>query len=116
MSRLCAKDFIEYLVFPMYIFLCFFLFGGLKSASLYGTIEASRKKAVMRKMRIQKNWITSAHRGFVTGALKENSLAAYYNAHLHGADMIETDARSTRDGVLIVNHDPIAWLRKPLPM
>ena len=56
-------------------------------------------------MSIRKNWITSAHRGFVEGGLKENSLAAYYNAHLKGADMIETDARFTRDGVLIVNHD-----------
>ena len=53
-----------------------------------------------------KSWITSAHRGFVTGSLKENSLAAFYNAHLRGADMIETDARLTSDGVLIANHDP----------
>lgn len=57
-------------------------------------------------MNIKKNWITSAHRGFVDNTLKENSLAAYYNAHLNGADMIETDARFTSDGVLIVNHDP----------
>ena len=57
---------------------------------------------------MRKNWITSAHRGFVQGALKENCLAAYYNAHLKGADMIETDARFTSDGVLVVNHDPIA--------
>ena len=56
----------------------------------------------------RKAWITSAHRGFVEGALKENSLAAYYNAYLHGADMIETDARFTSDGVLVVNHDPTA--------
>lgn len=56
-------------------------------------------------MNANKQWITSAHRGFVDGTLKENSLAAYYNAHLHGADMIETDARLTSDGVLIVNHD-----------
>ncbi len=59
-------------------------------------------------MKIKKNWITSAHRGFVEGALRENSLAAYYNAYLRGADMIETDARFSGDGVLIVNHDPIA--------
>lgn len=54
----------------------------------------------------KKNWLTSAHRGFVDAALKENSLAAYYNAYLNGADMIETDARLSSDGVLIVNHDP----------
>lgn len=56
-------------------------------------------------MNHKKNWISSAHRGFVEGDLKENSLAAYYNAFLNGADMIETDARLTSDGVLIVNHD-----------
>ncbi len=56
-------------------------------------------------MEHKKGWITSAHRGFVEGNLKENCLAAYYNAYLNGADMIETDARLTRDGVLIVNHD-----------
>lgn len=56
-------------------------------------------------MNHKKSWISSAHRGFVEGALKENSLAAYYNAYLNGADMIETDARLTSDGVLIVNHD-----------
>ncbi len=53
----------------------------------------------------KKSWITSAHRGFVEGDLKENCLASYYNAYLNGADMIETDARLTSDGVLIVNHD-----------
>lgn len=56
-------------------------------------------------MNHKKNWITSAHRGFVEGDLKENCLAAYYNAFLHGAEMIETDARLSLDGVLIVNHD-----------
>ena len=59
-------------------------------------------------MNHKKNWITSAHRGFVEGDLKENCLAAYYNAFLHGAEMIETDARLTLDGVLIVNHDDTA--------
>lgn len=54
---------------------------------------------------MKKSWITSAHKGFVDGTLKENSLAAYYNAYLNGAEMIETDARFTSDGVLIVNHD-----------
>jgi len=56
-------------------------------------------------MNHKKSWITSAHRGFVDNTLKENSLAAYYNAFLNGAEMIETDARLTSDGVLIVNHD-----------
>jgi glycerophosphoryl diester phosphodiesterase len=37
--------------------------------------------------------------------MQSNTLAAYYLAAQKGADMIETDARMTKDGVLIVNHD-----------
>ncbi len=59
-------------------------------------------------MKHKKSWITSAHRGFVDRTLKENCLASYYNAFLNGADMIETDARLTCDGVLVVNHDDTA--------
>lgn len=58
--------------------------------------KATRKKA----------WLSSAHQGFVDGYLRPNTLAAYYNAYLHGADMIETDARLSKDGVLVVCHDP----------
>ena len=57
----------------------------------------------MRKR--NKTWITSAHRGFVDENLHSNTLAAYEFAAKKGADMIETDARMTKDGVLIVNHD-----------
>jgi hypothetical protein len=56
-------------------------------------------------MNIKKSWISSAHRGFVEGELKENCLAAFYNAHINGADMIETDARFTSDGILVANHN-----------
>ena len=55
--------------------------------------------------RCKKNWITSAHQGFVTEGIHSNTLAAYELAAQKGADMIETDARMTKDGVLIVNHD-----------
>lgn len=78
---------------------------GLFELSLYDTISSVKEEAsavVGRK----KAWLTSAHRGFVDSVLKENSLAAYYNAYLNGADMIETDAWLSSDGVLIVNHDP----------
>lgn len=53
------------------------------------------------------NWITSAHRGFVPAGsgLHENTLAAFYEAAMHGAEMIELDARLTSDGVLVSNHD-----------
>ncbi len=55
--------------------------------------------------RRKKTWITSAHQGFVTDGIHSNTLAAYELAAQKGADMIETDARMTKDGVLIVNHD-----------
>ena len=55
--------------------------------------------------RRKKTWITSAHQGFVTEGIHSNTLAAYELAAQKGADMIETDARMTKDGILIVNHD-----------
>ena len=60
------------------------------------------------KTSYRKFWLTSAHRGMVEGVLKENTLAAFYNAYLNGADMLETDARMTRDGVLVCNHNATA--------
>ena len=57
----------------------------------------------MRKR--NKTWITSTHQGFVEENLHSNTLAADELAAKKGADMIETDARMTKDGVLIVNHD-----------
>lgn len=56
--------------------------------------------------RKRKTWISSAHQGFVTEGMVSNTLRAYRLAADKGADMIETDARMTKDGVLIVNHDP----------
>lgn len=56
---------------------------------------------------MRKTWISSAHQGFVTDNMHSNTLSAFELAAKKGADMIETDARVTRDGVLIVNHDPV---------
>lgn len=53
----------------------------------------------------RKTWISSAHQGFVTPTLHSNTLAAFRLAAKKGADMIETDARMTKDNVLICNHD-----------
>lgn len=53
----------------------------------------------------KKTWLSSAHQGFVKENIHSNTLAAYLLAAQKGADMIETDARTTRDGVLIANHD-----------
>lgn len=55
---------------------------------------------------MKKTWISSAHQGYVTAHMEPNTLSAYRLAARRGADMIETDARMSRDGVLIVNHDP----------
>lgn len=78
---------------------------GLFDLKMYDTLSSARKDAASLVGR-KKCWLTSAHRGFVDSVLRENSLAAYYNAYLNGADMIETDAWLSSDGVLIVNHDP----------
>lgn len=56
-------------------------------------------------MRLKKTWISSAHQGYVDEHLHSNTLSAFKLAARKGADMIETDARMTRDGVLIVHHD-----------
>ena len=56
--------------------------------------------------RLPKTWISSAHQGFVTDGIHSNTLAAYLLAAKKGADMIETDERTTKDGVIIANHDP----------
>lgn len=53
----------------------------------------------------RKNWITAAHRGYVEPGMHENTLAAFYNAYLMGADMIECDARRTSDNIFCSHHD-----------
>lgn len=53
----------------------------------------------------KKPWITTAHRGYATGEVLQNTLEAFKNAADKGADMIETDARMTVDGILVVSHD-----------
>src|SRR5690606_20137089 len=49
--------------------------------------------------------IVVAHRG-ASGYAPENTLAALALARGQGADMAEIDVRSTRDGELVVMHDP----------
>jgi glycerophosphoryl diester phosphodiesterase len=45
-----------------------------------------------------------AHRGS-SGANPDNSWAAFESALAEGADVIECDVQSTRDGVLVIRHD-----------
>ena len=46
-----------------------------------------------------------AHRGGA-GYWPENTLEAFANCSARGADGIELDARSTKDGVQVIHHDP----------
>ncbi len=55
---------------------------------------------------MKKTWISSAHQGFVKENMHPNTLSAIMLAAEKGADMIETDVRTTSDGVFIANHDP----------
>lgn len=49
--------------------------------------------------------LTAAHRGQWRSA-PENSLRAFEAAFADGAELVETDVRTTRDGVLVLMHDP----------
>ncbi len=46
-----------------------------------------------------------AHRGS-SGERPENTLSAFERAVLQSADMIETDLHLSRDGVVVIHHDP----------
>ena len=47
-----------------------------------------------------------AHRGYHAGGVSENSLGAFEAAHRLGVDQLELDVRRTRDGELVIHHDP----------
>lgn len=49
--------------------------------------------------------IVAAHRGTCGGNVIQNTILAYQNALLHGADMIEVDAAMTKDGVFYAFHN-----------
>mgnify|MGYP006272054083 CR=1 FL=1 len=46
-----------------------------------------------------------AHRG-ASAAVQENTLLAFTTAKKMGADAVELDVRTTRDGLLVVHHNP----------
>ncbi len=52
-------------------------------------------------------YLTSAHQGYVQNDMRPNTLSAFYLAAIRGADMIETDARGSSDGIMMVCHDPV---------
>ena len=57
--------------------------------------------------KIGHTYLISAHQGFVQDGMRPNTLSAFYLAAIRGADMIETDARGSSDGVMMVCHDPV---------
>ncbi len=70
-------------------------------------IDTSEPGVIESKFK-NKTWQSKAHRGNVVGhedTLRENTLGAYYNAFLKGADVIEVDARLSSDNVFMCNHD-----------
>ena len=46
-----------------------------------------------------------AHRGSY-GRAPEHSLASYIDAYYSGADFLELDVEVSKDGYLVLNHDP----------
>jgi len=48
-----------------------------------------------------------AHRGGSDGAFPENSIAAFEEGLRRGADILELDVRLSRDGHVVVVHDPV---------
>lgn len=78
---------------------------GLIRVDKFSVVPDLKKELYKIKNKTRKMWLTSAHRGYVDSVLKENTLGAYYNAYLNGADMIEIDARLASDGVLVCVHD-----------
>ena len=50
--------------------------------------------------------LIAAHRGRFGGGIVENTLPAYEAALRCGADIVETDVRKTKDGEMILFHDP----------
>lgn len=65
----------------------------------------SNKKAVLLKSKYLKNKVM-AHRGLY-GYFPEHSIKAFEIAYFMGADYLETDINLTKDGKMIVFHDPI---------
>jgi glycerophosphoryl diester phosphodiesterase len=47
-----------------------------------------------------------AHRGYHANGVSENSLGAFEAGRALGVDQLELDVRKTRDGVMVIHHDP----------
>ncbi|MDD2201503.1 MAG: glycerophosphodiester phosphodiesterase family protein [Firmicutes bacterium] len=84
------------------------------SASAHGSVEGSEAEPAdpdeigvdEKKMVEEKRPLVVAHRG-ASGAAPENTMAAFERAVEMGADMIELDVHATKDGHIVVIHDPV---------
>ncbi|MBI5877976.1 MAG: hypothetical protein HZB53_10010 [Chloroflexi bacterium] len=91
--------------------ICWFLLAALAAACAPGVTPPSPSPAaptapVMATPAVTApSWLAIAHRGGA-GLAPENTLAAFRNGIALGADVIEMDAHLSRDGVLVVIHDP----------
>lgn len=75
----------------------------MPTASLHSRTPLVEQFACLREKGLA---VVSAHRGAPDATHAENTLAAYAEAHAHGFTLAETDIRPTRDGVLMLSHDP----------
>lgn len=66
----------------------------MKKENLFFNKELSEKKVLI-----------ASHRGVVGGGLIENTIPAFHNALLHGADIVEMDVCNSSDGKLFAYHD-----------
>ena len=50
--------------------------------------------------------VAVAHRGGIVEGIPENTLAAFRDAIASGVDVVEIDLRGTKDGAVVIMHDP----------
>ena len=67
--------------------------------------QLTEQKELLRRLCVSRSVLVAAHRGTCGGNIVQNTLGAYKNAILHGADMLEIDAAMTVDGVFYCFHD-----------
>ena len=65
----------------------------------------SRADVLMRRQHAKQRPLVIAHRGGA-GLLPENTMPAFRNAVALGCDALELDVHGTRDGHIVVSHDP----------
>lgn len=53
-----------------------------------------------------KKILIASHRGYFGGNIVENTIEAFEAALMCGADILETDLRKTKDGEIVLFHDP----------